>query len=176
MKTTTIIIFLFFTKSIFAQTSQKIEILDFLGWDDKEYGIFYEAILIADQFQYNETTPGTMRVNYYMDFSTHVVEYKVDCLLFGTDGGTAVNIKGKEPVKNIQGNYTHRIDNLTLYYDKDMNFLNGKNVRKHSSGEEYTMEVMLTPYDSLETVKEIIGGFYSPDDPLYNQLLNFIGY
>ncbi len=158
-----------------------VDIVDFYKWTSQE-GINYEVMIVTEDFDDTGYADGMIRVRYSMNGAYKVVQYK--CLLTGEideDGYWLVTIMANDDnFEFIQGEGGYSPDNFVLYFDQDGFFIFGSqadnNELNKPEGEELVVaDIEAVEYGTKDEMKTLIKKFYSNNDPLYDDLLMYIG-
>jgi hypothetical protein len=171
-------LFLFGIFSIsYAQVSE-IGIVDFYKWTSNND---YEVIFVTDDF-YDSTASGVARVRYQVNGVYKVVEYNIYLeSSVDEDGYVEIDVFALDDnYKLIQGDGTYSPDNFILYFDTNGYFLMGSQadnnqLYKEDEDDIVLADVEIIEYATKEETRTLIKKFYSSSDPLYDQLMMYVG-
>ena len=165
--------------SIASTQVRKIDVVDFYAWTSST-GTDYEVVFVAEPFDENYSS-GIARVRYQIDGVYKVVEF--ECTLESAtdeDGYLTVFIfANDENYRFIQGEGSYSPDNFILYFDEDGYYIFGSQADNNElfkdQDDMVLAEVEAVDYGTKDEAKTIIKKFFSSNDPLYDELMMYVG-
>jgi len=165
--------------SIASAQVSKIDIVDFYNWTSST-GNDYEVVFVAEPFEDNYSS-GIARVRYQIDGMYKVVEYNIT-LESGVDEDGYVSVfifSVDDEFRFIQGGGSYSPDNFILYFDEEGYFVFGSQADNNELNKDEDdmklADVGAVEYATKDEAKTIIKKFFSSNDPLYDELMMYVG-